>query len=143
MEVGDSNDQYFVIFVPVNNTVGKSASLTPPRSFRARMPCLRKPGDPVQCLHYLGEELIAQTGQFLVVEPDCFVQFDFRDFEKSNSHLFIFGQDFFEGNGLEFSRFVGIEAAFRFPGPQFGNRLIGLIQARQQTIHQIRFFKRI
>ena len=96
MEVGNGNNQYFVFLVSVNDAVRKATGLTSPRSFRTRLPRLRKPGDPVQCLRYFGEELIAQTGQLVIVEPDGFVQFDFCDFEKSNSHLFVFGQDFFE-----------------------------------------------
>jgi len=63
----------------------------------------------------------------VVVELDGVVQFDFRDFEKSNSHLFVFGQDFFEGDGFQFSFFISVEPAFRFLGPQLGDRLIGLI----------------
>ena len=61
---------------------------------------LPETGNPVQRMYDFGQKFITQSGRFVVVELDCFVQFDFRNLEKSNFHLFVFGQDFFEGNGL-------------------------------------------
>ena len=103
----------------------------------------RPAGDAVQCIHHFGEKLVAQSRRFVIVELDYVVQFDFRNLEKSNSHLFVFGQDFFEGDGFRFSFLISVEPALRFHGPQLSDRFVGLIQARQQTINQVRLFKRI